>query len=85
MSGKVAQRLVQNGDRVRKGQPLLPLDTNDLELQFEQAEAEVRAATTSLTQAEADEERTTTLQKDGWSRRPRSTRLVPPRPKRADG
>ena len=67
VSGKVAQRLIQNGDRVRKGQPLLQLDTNDLELQLQQAEAEVRAATTSLTQAEADEARTTTLHKDGWS------------------
>jgi RND family efflux transporter MFP subunit len=67
VSGKVAQRLIQNGDRVRKGQPLLQLDTNDLELQLQQAEAEVRAATSSLTQAEADEGRTTTLHKDGWS------------------
>jgi RND family efflux transporter MFP subunit len=67
VSGKVAQRFVQNGDRVRKGQPLLLLDTNDLGLQLEQAEAEVRAAKTSLVQAEADERRTTTLNKDGWS------------------
>lgn len=67
VSGKVAQRFVQNGDRVLKGQPLLLLDTNDLGLQLEQAEAEVRAATTSLIQAEADERRTTTLNKDGWS------------------
>jgi multidrug efflux pump subunit AcrA (membrane-fusion protein) len=67
VNGKVAQRLVQNGDRVHNGQALLVLDTNDLELQLEQAEAEVRAATTSLTQAAADEARTTTLNKDGWS------------------
>jgi len=67
VNGKVARRLVQNGDRVSKGQALLALDTNDLELQLEQAEAEVRAATTSLTQADADEVRATTLNKDGWS------------------
>src|SRR5512140_561108 len=67
VNGKVAKRLVQNGDQVRRGQPLLLLDTNDLELQLQQAEAEMRAATTSLAQAEADEKRTTTLQKDGWS------------------
>jgi RND family efflux transporter MFP subunit len=67
VSGKVAQRLIQNGDRIRKGQPLLRLDTNDLELQLEQAEAEVRAAKTSLMQAESDEQRTITLNKDGWS------------------
>ena len=67
MNGKIAQRLVQNGDVVRKGQPLLLLDTNDLKLQLEQAEAEMRAATTSLAQAEADEGRQVTLQKSGWS------------------
>jgi RND family efflux transporter MFP subunit len=63
----VAQRLVQNGDRVRKGQPLLVLDTNDLKLQLEQSEAEVRAAKTSLAQAEADEKRATDLQSKGWT------------------
>jgi RND family efflux transporter MFP subunit len=67
VNGKVAQRLVQNGDRVRKGQPLLLLDTNDLELQLEQAEAEVRAANTSLIQAEAEELRAITLNSKGWS------------------
>jgi RND family efflux transporter MFP subunit len=67
VSGKVAQRLVQNGDLVRKGQALLVLDTTDFKLQLEQAEAEVKAATMSLAQAEADEARTTELQKKGWS------------------
>jgi RND family efflux transporter MFP subunit len=67
VSGKVAQRLVQNGDRVHKGQPLLRLDTNDLELQLEQADSEVRAATTSLVQFEADEARTAELNQKGWS------------------
>jgi RND family efflux transporter MFP subunit len=67
VNGKIAQRLVQNGDLVRKGQPLLLLDTNDLKLQLEQAEAEMRAATTGLAQAEADEARQVTLQKSGWS------------------
>ena len=67
VNGKIAQRLVQNGDVVRKGQPLLLLDTIDLKLQLEQAVAEMRAATTSLAQAEADEGRQVTLQKSGWS------------------
>ncbi|RAI40979.1 efflux transporter periplasmic adaptor subunit [Rhodoplanes elegans] len=67
VNGKVAKRLVQNGDRVAKGQPLLVLDTNDLELQLQQAEAEVRAARTNLVQAEADESRATELQKKGWT------------------
>jgi RND family efflux transporter MFP subunit len=67
VSGKVAQRLVQNGDLVHKGQALLVLDTTDFKLQLEQAEAEVKAATMSLAQAEADEARTIELQKKGWS------------------
>jgi RND family efflux transporter MFP subunit len=67
VNGKVAKRLVQNGDLVRKGQPLLVLDPIDLKLQLEAAEAEMRAATTSLAQAEADEGRQVTLQKSGWS------------------
>ncbi len=64
--GKVARRLVQNGDVVHKGQALLVLDTTDFQLQLEQAQAEVRAATTSLVQAEADEKRATTLEHSGW-------------------
>jgi len=67
VNGKVAKRLVQNGDLVRKGQPLLLLDPIDLKLQLEQSQAEMRAATTSLAQAEADEARTTELQRQGWS------------------
>jgi RND family efflux transporter MFP subunit len=67
VNGKIAQRFVQNGEPVRRGQPLLLLDTVDLKLQLEQAEAEMRAASTSLAQAEADEGRQVTLQKSGWS------------------
>jgi RND family efflux transporter MFP subunit len=67
VNGKVAQRLVRNGDLVRKGQALLTLDTNDLKLQHEQAQAEVKAATTNLMQAEADEKRVAELQSKGWA------------------
>jgi RND family efflux transporter MFP subunit len=67
VGGKVAQRLVQNGDTVRKGRPLLTLDTNDLKLQVEQAEAEVRTAKTNVMQAEADEVRATDLKSRGWA------------------
>ena len=66
VAGKVARRLVQNGDVVHKGQALLVLDTTDLQLQLEQAQADVRAATTTLAQAEADEKRATTLEHNGW-------------------
>lgn len=67
VNGKVARRLVRNGDRVRIGQPLLELDSDDLRLQREQAEAEVKAATTSLSQVEADERRAIELQGNGWA------------------
>jgi RND family efflux transporter MFP subunit len=67
VNGKVAKRLVQNGELVHTGQALLRLDTTDLQLQLEQAEAEMRAATTSLAQADAEEARQLTLQKSGWS------------------
>ncbi len=67
VNGKVAKRLVQNGDVVHKGEALLVLDTNDLELQLQQAEAEVRAATTTSIQADADEKRQNELEKQGWS------------------
>lgn len=67
VGGKVAKRLVQNGDRVRVGQALLVLDTNDLELQVQQAAAELKAAQTSLIQAEADEGRAADLQRKGWT------------------
>ncbi len=67
VNGKLARRLVQAGDRVSKGQPLLLLDTKDLQLQLEQAEAEARAATATLSQAEAEEERKVALHKNGWA------------------
>ena len=83
VAGKVGARLVQNGDVVRKGQPLLVLDTNDLQLQLEQAEAEVRAATTTC-QA-ADEKRARRRLKITDGQTPPPTRRAPPRPRRAGG
>ena len=50
--GKVAKRLVEVGQTVDVGQPLATLDEVDLKLQAEQAEAEFRAATGVLAQAE---------------------------------
>ncbi len=65
--GKVAERLVQTGDRVRAGQPLARLDTVDLTLQLEQAQAELAAATASMVQAEAEDRRIDQLRREGWS------------------
>jgi RND family efflux transporter MFP subunit len=67
VGGKVAERLVQPGQRVAAGAVLARLDPADLGLQREQAEAEVRAARASLTQAEAEDARIAALRREGWS------------------
>lgn len=67
VTGKVAQRLVNVGDRVGTGDPLATLDPVDLRLQQEQAEAEMRAASAALAQAEAELRRVTALIREGWS------------------
>ena len=67
VAGKVAKRLVNVGDAVKVGQALAALDATDLRLQREQAEAEVKAATAALEQAEAELRRIHTLRGQGWS------------------
>ncbi|MPR07332.1 efflux RND transporter periplasmic adaptor subunit [Microvirga tunisiensis] len=65
--GKVARRLINVGDAVKVGQVLATLDATDLRLQREQAEAEVKAASAALKQAEAELQRILTLRGQGWS------------------
>ena len=67
VAGKVAKRLVNVGDAVKVGQSLATLDATDLRLQREQTEAEVRAASAALQQAEAELRRILTLRGQGWS------------------
>lgn len=67
VAGKVAERLVQQGDRIVAGQPLLRLDAIDFELTREQAEAEFRAASVNLDQSLAQERRTLELRRNGWT------------------
>ena len=67
IGGKVAARLVDVGDKVSAGQALGRLDEIDFQLQREQAVAERDAATASLSQAQADLRRTTTLNGEGWA------------------
>lgn len=52
--GRLAEVLVDEGDRVRKGQLLARLDTRTLEAQRAQAEAEVLRARENLTTSEAN-------------------------------
>lgn len=67
VGGKVAERLVQTGESVKAGAVLARLDTVDLALQREQAEAELAAARASHQQAESENARILQLRQQGWS------------------
>jgi len=67
VAGKIVARLVNAGDRVQAGDVVAKLDSRDLRLQVESAEAELAAATSSLAQAAADLERYTTLKARGFA------------------
>jgi RND family efflux transporter MFP subunit len=67
VAGKIAVRLVDTGAFVKEGEALARLDETDFRLQLEEAEAEQASANASLTQAEAEERRLTTLSKQGWT------------------
>jgi RND family efflux transporter MFP subunit len=67
VAGKVSKRVVEVGTLVQVGQPLAMLDEVDLNLQAEQAQAELNAATGVLAQASAAETRAKELRQKGWS------------------
>jgi RND family efflux transporter MFP subunit len=67
VAGKVSRRLVEVGALVDVGQSLATLDEADLNLQAEQAQAELSAATGVLAQASAAESRAKDLRQKGWS------------------
>ncbi|MFO0123524.1 MAG: efflux RND transporter periplasmic adaptor subunit [Inhella sp.] len=64
--GKVQQRLVNLGDRVKAGQVLMRLDGVDLSLAAEAAPAALRAATTNRDQQAADLQRFKDLKAQGF-------------------
>lgn len=66
VSGKIVERLVNIGDTVTPGTTLARLDATDYRLSLESAEAELKAAQSSLKQAEADEGRYANLNKKTW-------------------
>jgi RND family efflux transporter MFP subunit len=67
VAGKIAERLVDPGERVRRGQPLMRLDQTDLRLAFNAARASVEAARAQMIKTKADEERSRKLVGDGWT------------------
>jgi multidrug efflux system membrane fusion protein len=66
VAGKIVERLVNIGDRVTPGMTLARLDATDYRLSLESAEAGLKAAQSSLRQAEADERRYADLNKKTW-------------------
>lgn len=67
VGGKIFERLVDPGDRVKRGQPLMRLDRTDFTLALTAARASVEAARAQMIRTKADEERSRKLVGDGWT------------------
>jgi multidrug efflux pump subunit AcrA (membrane-fusion protein) len=69
--GKIVERLVNTGQQVKAGQPLMQIDETDLRLVLTAKRNAVAAARASAVQTEADEQRYAKLVSDGWASRQR--------------
>lgn len=69
--GKIVERLVNVGQQVKAGQPLMRIDETDLRLALTAKRNAVAAARASVVQTEADERRYANLVNNGWSSRQR--------------
>lgn len=69
--GKIVERLVDIGQKVRAGQPLMRIDETDLRLAVTAKRNAVAAARAIVIQTEPDERRYARLLKDGWATRQR--------------
>jgi RND family efflux transporter MFP subunit len=68
--GKIVERLVDAGQQVRRGQPLMRIDETDLQLALTAKRKAVTAARAVLIQAQADEKRYAALVKNGLAATP---------------
>src|SRR5579872_2403499 len=71
VAGKILERLVNVGDQVKAGQPLMRIDETDLRLALTAKRNAVAAARASVVQLDADERRYAKLVSDGWASRQR--------------
>ncbi|MGX5734762.1 efflux RND transporter periplasmic adaptor subunit [Bosea thiooxidans] len=71
VAGKIVERLVNVGQPVKAGEPLLRIDETDLRLALTAKRNAVAAARASFVQTEADERRYANLVGNGWSSRQR--------------
>lgn len=71
VSGKIIQRLVDVGEEVRAGQPLMRIDDTDLLLAMQAKRNAVDAARAAVAQLEPDEQRHAKLLEEGWVTRQR--------------
>jgi RND family efflux transporter MFP subunit len=69
--GKIIERLVNVGQQVKAGQPLMRIDDTDLRLALTAKHNAVVAARAIVVQTEPDERRYANLLKDGWVPRQR--------------
>jgi RND family efflux transporter MFP subunit len=69
--GKIVERLVDAGQEVKAGQPLLRIDDTDLRLALTAKRNAVAAARATVVQLDADERRYASLLDDGWVPRQR--------------
>ena len=66
VAGKIVERLVNVGQQVKAGQPLMRIDETDLRLALTAKRNAVAAARASVVQADADERRYAKLVSNGW-------------------
>jgi RND family efflux transporter MFP subunit len=67
VGGKIIERLVDTGQSVKLGQPLMKLDRADLDLAIAARDKDVEGALGTAVQARADEARYRKLLADGWA------------------